>query len=230
MALAPTIPRRGPDRYAPTILKRGVWIPEQLDAEIRAYRPRTGFGRIIQASLVYLPPEMAQDVLDRLKAIVVLESSLRLVHIHPDVRAEGGILYDDYGIVSRKVVTDNGVGLLVDTFDNTLANGDCRYHGLGTGGTAEAASQTALVTELTTEYNPNSTRATGTFSQPSANISQSVATNTVDASAAVTEHAPFTQAATGGGVMLDRSLFSVINLASGDSLQSTYQLTLTSGG
>lgn len=217
----------------PTIIKRDLWIPEQLQAEIRAYKPRTDFGRIIRASLAYLPPEMAADVLDRLRATVILESSLALVHyrggIDNWVNVEGGFRRD-YGIVCRRVVTDNGVGAIVDAFDNTTANLDMRYHGLGTGGTAEAASQTALVTELTTEYNPNSTRATGTFSQPSANISQSVATNTVDASAAVTEHGVFTQAATGGGTMLDRSLFSVINLANGDSLQSTYAITFTSGG
>jgi hypothetical protein len=29
---------------------------------------------------------------------------------------------------------------------------------------------------------------------------------------------------------LDRSVFSAVNLASGDSLQSTYELTCTSGG
>lgn len=214
---------------APTIIKRDLWIPEPLQAEIRAYHPRTDFGRIIRASLAYLPPDMAADVLDRLRATVILESSLALVHIRFDARLER-LVREDHGVVSRKVVTDTGVALIVDALDNTLATADIRYHGLGTGGTAEAASQTALVTELTTEYNPNSTRATGTFSQPSANISQSVATNTVDASAAVTEHGVFTQAATGGGTMLDRSLFSVINLASGDSLQSTYQLTLTSGG
>jgi hypothetical protein len=165
--------------------------------------PRTLLGEVVAHCFPHLPPDLADELHERLAACVVLESSL---------------------------VTDAGVALIVDALDNTLADATIKYHGLGTGGTAEAASQTALVTELTTEYNPNSTRATGTFSQPSANISQSVATNTVDAAAAVTEHGVFTQAATGGGTMLDRSLFSVINLANGDSLQSTYSLTLTSGG
>jgi hypothetical protein len=52
----------------------------------------------------------------------------------------------------------------------------------------------------------------------------------VDGAAAVTEHGVFDQASNAGGVMLDRSVFSAVNLASGDSLQSTYELTCTSGG
>jgi hypothetical protein len=47
---------------------------------------------------------------------------------------------------------------------------------------------------------------------------------------AITEHGIFSQAAVGGGVLLDRSLFSAINLVSGDGLQTQYDLTFTSGG
>lgn len=142
------------------------------------------------------------------------------------IRASGEVV--DLGLMSCRVVTNNGAALIVDNLDQT-GSLEPKYHGLGTGNTSEAAGDSALVTELTTEYNPNSTRATGTFSQPSANISQSVGTNTVDASAAVVEHGIFTQAATGGGTLLDRSVFSTVNLASGDSLQTTYQLTVTAG-
>lgn len=136
----------------------------------------------------------------------------------------------DLGLMSCRVVTNNGVALIVDALDNTLTDATIKYHGIGTGSTAEAAGDTALVTELTTQYNPDNTRATGTFSQPSANVSQSVGTNTVDATAAIQEHGVFSQAATGGGTLLDRSVFSTVSLASGDSLQTTYQLTFTSGG
>ncbi|MGH9766103.1 MAG: hypothetical protein ACREAB_01610 [Blastocatellia bacterium] len=145
------------------------------------------------------------------------------------IRRDGRIL--DYGLASLRVVTDTGVGFIVDAFQNIVELENMKFHGIGTGGTAEAAAQTALVTELTTEYNPNSTRATGSTTEgASANIYRTVGTNTVDATAAITEHGIFTQGATGGGVMLDRSLFSVVNLANGDSLQSTYDFTITSGG
>lgn len=138
----------------------------------------------------------------------------------------------DYGTVNwGRVVTDAGVAFLVDDWDNSAQDiSTMNFHGCGTGTTAEAANQTALVTESTTALNPDSTRQAGTRSQPSANIYQSVGTLTFDASAAITEHAIMSQAATGGGVMWDRSLFSAINVASGDSIQFTYQGTINSGG
>lgn len=141
----------------------------------------------------------------------------------------GGVKVE-YGLASLRVVTDAGVAFIVDAFQNLTELENMKYHGLGSGGTAEAASQTALVTEFTTQYNPDNTRATGTTTEAAANIYQTVATNNFDATVAVTEHGIFSQAATGGGTLLDRSLFSTINLASGDGLQSDYRLTFTSGG
>jgi hypothetical protein len=46
----------------------------------------------------------------------------------------------------------------------------------------------------------------------------------------VTEHGIFSQAATGGGTLWDRSVFSAINVVSGDSIQFTYTCTVSSGG
>lgn len=145
------------------------------------------------------------------------------------IKSDGRRIY--YGVVSRRVVTDAGVAYIVDDWDGGANTIDLfNYHGCGTGTTAEAAGDTALVTESTTALNPDSTRATGTKSQPSANIMRSVGTVTFDASAAITEHGLFTQAATGGGTLLDRSVFSAVNVVSGDSIQFTYSLTLSSGG
>lgn len=146
------------------------------------------------------------------------------------IKADGTII--DYGVVSYRVVTSAGVNFLVDDWDgNGQDISTFNYHGAGTGGTAEASGDTALVTESTTALNPNSTRATGTISQPSANILRSVGTLTFDADAAITEHGLFSQAATGGGTLWDRSLFSAINVvgASGDSIQFTYSVTFTAG-
>lgn len=145
-------------------------------------------------------------------------------------RADGSV--DDLGLASLRVVTDAGVAAIVDAFENTVELENFDFHGFGTGGTAEAVGQTALVTELTTQYATDNTRPTGTPSQPSANIYQSVGTLDPDADVAITEHGLFSQAATGGGTMLDRSLFSVVNVtgATGDSLQATYQFSISSGG
>lgn len=150
--------------------------------------------------------------------------SLYLTH----VKADGEML--ELGLASMRVVTTAGVNAIVDAFQNTVEVENFKFHGIGTGSTAEAVGDTALVTELTTQYNPDSTRATGTTTEgASANIYRTVGTNTVDAAASITEHGILTQAATGGGTLLDRSLFTAVALASGDSLQSTYDLTFSAG-
>lgn len=137
----------------------------------------------------------------------------------------------DYGTVAYRLVTDAGVAFIVDDWDNDAQNiTNFNYHGVGTGTNAEAAGDTALQTESTTILNPDSTRATGTKSQPAANILRSVGTVTFDGAGAITEHGILSQAATGGGTLWDRSIFSAINVVSGDSIQFTHNTTLSSGG
>lgn len=142
-------------------------------------------------------------------------------------------IWTDYGVVSRQVITNAGVAFLVDDWDN---NGQdlttLNFHGIGTGAAAEAVGDTALGTESTTALNPDNTRATGTRSQPASNQYRSVGTLTVDADVAVTEHGLFSQSATGGGTLWDRSVFAAINLvgANPDSIQCTYTATLSAGG
>lgn len=135
---------------------------------------------------------------------------------------------DSYGLASMKVVTDAGVAYIVDAFQNITEVENFKYHGFGTGGTAEAVGNTALVTELTTEYAVNSTRPTGSQTEASAAVYRTVGTLTPDAAVAITEHGIFS--ADTAGTLLDRSLFSVLNIASGNSLEITYDLTFTSGG
>lgn len=138
--------------------------------------------------------------------------------------------WEDYGIVGYRVVTNAGVAFLVDNWtDGSTDIANFNYHGVGSGNTAEAAGDTALVSEYTTQIDPNSTRATGSKSQPSANILQSQATVSFDGAVAIVEHGVFSQAATGGGTLWDRTVFSTINLGSGDSLQATYQVTFNAG-
>jgi hypothetical protein len=147
------------------------------------------------------------------------------------IRGDGHI--EHLGLLCTKVITDAGVAYLVDDWDS---NGqditNMNFHGCGTGAVAEAASDTALGAESTTALNPNNTRATGTRSQPAANQYRTVGTLTFDADTAVTEHGIFSQSATGGGTLWDRSVFSAINVvgASGDSIQFTYTCTVSAGG
>lgn len=145
------------------------------------------------------------------------------------IRAHGGI--EHLGLLSTKVITDAGVAFLVDDWDASGQDiSNMNFHGCGTGAAAENVTDTALGTESTTALNPDSTRATGTRSQPAANQYRTVGTVTFDASAAITEHGILSQAATGGGVLWDRSVFSAINVASGDSIQFTYTCTVSAGG
>src|SRR6187549_1051234 len=137
----------------------------------------------------------------------------------------------DLGLASCRVVTTTGVNFIVDAFQGLVEPEIMKYHGVGTGGAAEAVGNTALTTELTTQYQVASTRPTGSLGESSgnANTFETAATITVSATVALTEHGIFSQAATGGGVMLDRTLFSVVNLANGESLQATYDLAFPAG-
>lgn len=139
----------------------------------------------------------------------------------------------NFGLASLRVVTTAGVGAIVDAFQNSFELENFKYHGIGTGNTAEDAGDTDIETELTTEYNPNNTRATGSTEEgATANIFKTIGTNTLDSGTpAIVEHGILSDPAVGSGVLLDRSVFAAINLdgTQGDSLQSTYQLTLSSG-
>ena len=137
------------------------------------------------------------------------------------VRADGRI--EALGVVSRRVVTNDGVGFIVDAFQNLVELEAMNAHGIGTGAVAEAAADTALGTEV-------ETRVTGTQSKPAANQYRSVGTIAATAARAVTEHGLFNSTTVAGSKLFDRSVFAVVNLANGDSIQCTYTLTLTAGG
>jgi len=190
----------------------------------RARGPRTRLGELIWRAYRYLPTQLGEELLDELASVAIFESSLALVHL----RADGS--FQDYGVVSRKVITDAGAAAVVNAFRNTFELELFNYHGLGTGSTAEAAAQTALVTELTTQYSTDNVRPAGAQTAPAGNQYQSVATITVDAAVTIAEHGLFSQAATGGGTMWDRSQFTGLALNSGDSIIATYIATITSGG
>lgn len=137
----------------------------------------------------------------------------------------------ELGLAGCRVVTDAWVNEIVDRLIAAGNINNFNFHGIGTGAAAEAAGDTALGTEITTEYATDNTRPTGTQVEgATANIYRTVGTITVDAAVAATEHGIFNQAATGGGILLDRTVFTVVNLANGDSLQATYELTINSGG
>lgn len=200
------------------LLKAG--LPTRLvPRDVRAWRWRN-LPRFLSGFVALLFAKLAM----RATGIPITYGVLSLRKI----QADGTMI--DYGIVSfRKVTTAfvNYVATRLVDASTTIGNFD--FHGYGTGTTAESNADTALVTEMTTQYATDNVRPTGTPTNPSANVYQSVATFSPDTGGtiAITEHGVFTQAATGGGTLMDRSVFSAVNLVAGsDSLQSTYQLTL----
>lgn len=128
----------------------------------------------------------------------------------------------------RNLIVNAGENYLVDAFQGTVEPENLRYHGIGTGSVAAAETDTGCGTELTTQYNPDNTRATGSLTEgASTNIFRTQGTITVDATVTVAEFCLMSQAATGGGTMWSRVLISpTVGLTSGDSLATTYDLTV----
>lgn len=137
-------------------------------------------------------------------------------------RANGSV--EDLGVIATRLVTDAFVQFVVDQLQTeTSAFGDFKYHDSGTGTTAENASDTALETPC------GDARDSGTQTEgASSSIYKSVATHTYDETLAITEHGLFNAAS--AGVLMDRSVFSAINVNSGDKIEFAYELTLSSGG
>lgn len=136
-------------------------------------------------------------------------------------RASGAM--EPLGVVSRRVVTNDGVAFMIDAFQNLVELEAMNAHAIGTDNTAEAVGDTALGAEV-------EARVTGSQSEPASNQYRTTGTITATAARAVTEHGLFNSTTVAGSKLFDRSVFAVINLASGDSLQCQYTLTLTAGG
>lgn len=130
---------------------------------------------------------------------------------------------EDRGVICREKVTTAFANYLVDAMvsgSGTYPMDVFIYHDCGTGTTAEANSQTALVTPY------GGARASGTKVEgASSNIFRSVGTISFTGTLAITEHGLFS--ASSSGTLLDRSVFSAINVVSGDGIQFTYELTVS---
>jgi len=133
----------------------------------------------------------------------------------------------EYGTLGRRKVTSDFVNRLVDHFTGNAStdfDGSFKFHGAGTDNTAEAASDTALVSEVA------GVRATGTAATDSAgaNIYKSVGTVAFTSTAGIVEHGLFNSSA--GGYLMDRTVFAEIAVSSDDSIEFTYKLTVYASG
>jgi hypothetical protein len=198
------------------------------------------YGKVYRPDWSRLAPEQALKLKVLLQARVDLTfeqvTALRaelggFVDVSQLVRAFGGQL-TEYGLLSTRLVTDNGVGLHRRRVPEPRRTREHEVPRVRDWHDGEAQADSALVTELTTQYATDSTRPTGTTTEgASANIYRTVATLSPDSGGtiAITEHGVFS--ASSAGVLLDRSKFAAINLVAGsDSLQTTYELTVSAGG
>jgi hypothetical protein len=129
--------------------------------------------------------------------------------------------WKDLGVIARKKVTTAFANYLVASLQNqTTSPIDVfKYHDSGIGTNGESNGDTALQTPT------GDARVTGTQVQGgSANIYRTVAAITYANPKAVTEHGVFSASST--GTLLDRSVFSVINVAATEKIEFTYELTV----
>jgi hypothetical protein len=138
------------------------------------------------------------------------------------LRADGSVV--DYGMVCTRLVTTAFVNFVVDQLQTeTSVFGDFKYHDSGVGTTDPDVGDTGI------ETTDGESRATGSQEEgASANIYKSIGTIAYTTTKAITEHGLFNDATT--GTLMDRSEFAAINVVNGDSIQFTYQLTVSAGG
>lgn len=124
-------------------------------------------------------------------------------------------------IVGSNVICTNGKEFLASFLYSAAAAAStftCRYIGIGTDSTAEAAAQTALFTEVA--------RHTGTVSYVSNQIYQVKATFAAGTgTGAIVEYGLFSSSS--AGTMLARDTESVINKGASDTLTVTAQITIS---
>jgi hypothetical protein len=159
----------------------------------------------------------AAKTLSKLTGIPTLTAELSVM-LH---KADGTRV--DYGVVGYRVVTTAFVNFMVDQLQTeTTEWGDFKFHDSGVGSTAENAADTTM------ETTDGESRVTGTQTESAANAYRSVGQITYTTTKAIVEHGLFSQVT--GGTLMDRTVFSVINVVNTDSISFTYTLTVNSGG
>lgn len=128
--------------------------------------------------------------------------------------------WEDFGLVSVKLVTTAFANFVVDGLQNSVDNAlsDFSWHDMGDDNTAEANTHTAL-------QNSRETRIDGSQGENGAGIYQTVATINASAGYTVEEHGLFSAVTT--GTMCDRNLVpNAPVVIADDSVEFTYELSV----
>ena len=169
------------------------------------------------ANLRHVLPGLAQDAVA--KALGMNHMAGRLYAVKRG--ADGRVV--DYGLICTQKVTTAFCALMVDQLQaETSVWGDFKYHDSGVGTTAEADGDTAI------ETTDGEDRVAGTQTEGTSVQYKSVGTIAYTTTKAITEHGLFNHAT--DPTLMDRSVFSAINVVNGDSIEFTFTLTCTAGG
>lgn len=168
-------------------------------------------------NLPHVVPGLVQDRIAHLLGMNHLAARLYAVKRCADGRRI------DYGLIGTQSVTTAFCELMVDQLiTETSVWGDFKHHDSGVGTTAENVANTAM------ETTDGESRVVGTQVEGTSVQYRSVGTISYTTTKAITEHGLFNDAS--AGTLMDRTVFSAINVVSGDSITFTYTLTATAGG
>lgn len=132
----------------------------------------------------------------------------------------------DLGKIAERLVTTVGVNAIVDAFQNLFTLSNFKYHITGTDVAAEAVGDTEATISGATPAPVAGSQGEGA----SANIYRTAATISYVSSLAITSHGIINNAVKAGSVLLDRSVFTAINVVNGTQITFTYELTVNAGG
>lgn len=215
---------------------RGLYVVttphwDDLKREIEAFHPKTQIGEVIKRCFKYLPVDLAQEMMHELQCVAIMHSSLAIVVHRPAHSLYNDRDYpvtEDYGVVSRKKVTTEGVTALATAWGaSTFA---MVYMALATTNTAEANTDTVAnrfdgASEIAANHYSGGVRPTATHVH-SANTVPLVGAHTqTTAGDTIEAHGICDSATRSAGALWDRSLTGTQVLAVNDGLTATYTLT-----
>jgi hypothetical protein len=138
-------------------------------------------------------------------------------HVHIELRGPDGKLKDERHV--KNLIVTTGRDAIIERLDSSPTTAQPSHMEIGTGGTAVAAGNTALVTALDRNALTSNTSSGGVLTSVG-NWAAGDGTN-----AAIVEAGIFNAAS--AGTMYSRATFTAINKGASDTLQITWTWTVT---
>ncbi|MHA2067576.1 MAG: hypothetical protein ACXABY_24695 [Candidatus Thorarchaeota archaeon] len=193
---------------------------------VTRFKRRLELKRIAkQVRAGHVPKGVSQDDIFEALRCTRPKGALEMFGILSAKLFRNGKMIQDAGVVSVKKVTLEFAEWLVDGMVSSGESSklsDFYFHEMGSGSTAEASTDQALVS-ATDGREPSANE--GTHGATS-NVYQTVATITATTAVEIREHGLFNQTSTTGDLLLDRSVVTAFNVTTDDEVQWTYDLTI----